>query len=291
MIFAVQEGAPIYLAAVIGRLTRRPVVGRVHITWSELLRGVSPWHRWASSLHSLADKLIGISEGVAGDLVKHSPRLRDKVVAIRHPYAPSQWLQAQARAAPPTWTDHVFTKRTLLAVGSLTHRKGFDVLLAAFAELVQKWGLDLHLLILGEGEERPKLESLAERLGVNSRLFMPGFQENPYPLFARAEIFVLSSRLEGLATVILEAMAFGLPVIATECSHAIRAIMKDGRYGILVPVDDSDVLAEAVYTLIESTERRAALSAAGAALAEEYDVDNVKSFEDLLLECAKRKDD
>jgi glycosyltransferase involved in cell wall biosynthesis len=290
VIFAMQEGTPIYLAALAGRLTGRPVVGWVRIAWSEQLQRISPWHRWASFLYSFTDKLIGVSEGVASDLVKFHPRLRGKVVAIRNPL-PVQELRSQARAAPPGWADQVFAKRTILAAGRLKHQKGFDVLLSAFAELVRK-GLDLHLLILGEGEERAKLEDTAKRLGVSSRVFMPGFQKNPYPFFMRSEVFVLSSRYEGLPGVLIQAMALGLPVIATDCPHGPREITKDGRYGILVPTDNAAALAEAAYTFINSAEQRATLAAAGTSLAEEYDVDRVRLlFENLLLKCVRGKDD
>jgi glycosyltransferase involved in cell wall biosynthesis len=290
VIFAMQEGTPIYLAALAGRLTRRPVVGWIRIALSEQLQHLSPWHRWASALYLLTDKLIGVSEGVVEDLVRSYPRLRGKAVAIRNPLLLQQ-IRTQARADPPACTNQVFAKRTILAVGRLTHQKGFDILLPAFAELVRR-GLDLHLLILGEGEERARLEDTANRLGVSNRVFMPGFQINPYPFFARAETFVLSSRYEGLANVLLEAMALGLPVISTDCPHGPREVTKEGRYGILVPPDDPASLAEAVYAMIDSVERRATFAAAGAALAEEYDVNRVVPlFEHLLLECARRSKD
>jgi glycosyltransferase involved in cell wall biosynthesis len=282
-----QEGTPIYLAALAGRLTGRPVVGWTHAPWVEQLRILGPWHRWASSLYSLANKLIATSEGGVKDLVRFSPRLRGKVVAIYNPLS-LQRIRTQARVAAPAWADQVFTKRTLLAVGRLAPEKGFDVLLPAFAELVRR-GLDLHLLILGEGDERAKLEELARKLEVSDRVFMPGFQENPYPFFTRAEVFVLSSRFEGQPTVLLEAMTLGLPVIATDCPHGPREITKDGQYGILVSPNSTTALAEAAYDLINSAERRTTLGAAGAVLAQEYDIGRVRSFfEDLLLGCIKR---
>jgi glycosyltransferase involved in cell wall biosynthesis len=240
------------------------------------------------SLYSLTSRLIVTSEEGSRELVRYYPRLRGKVDAVRNPL-PLQHIRTQARAALPKWADQVFAKRTILAVGRLEPEKGFDTLLPAFAELVHKRGLDLNLLILGDGEERARLEELARRLEVSDRVFMPGFQDNPYPFFAPAEVFVLSSRWEGLGLVLLEAMALGLPVISTDCPHGPREITKGGRCGILVPPDNVAALAEATYTAIESADRRAALSAAGAALVEEYGVGQVRSFEDLLFECASSK--
>ena len=288
VIFAMQEGTPIYLAVLAGWLTRRPVVGWIHAPWSGQSKRVGSWHRLALSLYSLTSKLIVTSEEGSRELVRYYPRLRGKVDAVRNPL-PLQHIRTQARAALPKWADQVFAKRTILAVGRLEPEKGFDTLLPAFAELVHKRGLDLNLLILGDGEERARLEELARRLEVSDRVFMPGFQDNPYPFFAPAEVFVLSSRWEGLGLVLLEAMALGLPVISTDCPHGPREITKGGRCGLLVPPDNVAALAEATYTAIESADRRAALSAAGAALVEEYGVGQVRSFEDLLFECASSK--
>ena len=286
VVFAMQGGTPIYLAAIAGRLARRPVVGWVHIDWSKQLRNSRPWHSWASRLHALPDRLIGVSEGVASGLIDSAPRLRNKVVALRNPL-PVQRLRAQARVDLPAWAEEIFKKRTLLAAGRLTAQKGFDVLLSAFAEVIAG-GSDLHLLVLGEGEDRKSLQQAAQDLGVDGRVFMPGFQDNPYPFFARAEAFVLSSHYEGLPTVILEAMALGLPVIATDCPHGPRELTQDGRCGMLVPPDNPAALAEAVRALTGSAARRADLRASGIARAGTYDAREVSPlFEELLLEHAR----
>jgi glycosyltransferase involved in cell wall biosynthesis len=289
VIFAMQEGTPIYLAALAGRLTGRPVVGWAHAPLSEQMKCIGAWHRWAFVLYSLTNKLIVTSKGGVSELESFSPRLKGKAEAINNPL-PLQHIRTQARSALPVWADQVFAKRTILAAGRLEPEKGFDILLAAFADLVHKRGLDLHLLILGEGTEHARLEELARRLEVSSRVFMPGFQQNPYPFFARSEVFVLSSRWEGLGLVLLEAMALGLPVISTDCPYGPREITKEGRYGVLVPPDNATALAEAADALINSAKQRATLSAAGAALPKEYDVEQVKNIENLLLDCVRSKD-
>jgi glycosyltransferase involved in cell wall biosynthesis len=288
VIFAMQEGTPIYLAVLAGRLTGRPVVGWAHAPWSEQSKRVGSWHRWALYLYSLTNKLIVTSEGGSRELVRYYPRLRGKVDAVRNPL-PLRHIRTQARAVLPKWAEQVFAKRTVLSIGRLEPEKGFDILLPAFAELVHGRGLDLHLLILGDGEERARLEELARELEISNRVFMPGFQDNPYPFFAPADVFVLSSRWEGLGLVLLEAMALGLPVISTDCPHGPGEIIREARYGLLVPPDNVAALTEATYALLDSAEQRVALSAAGATLVEEYGVSQVRSFEDLLLECASDK--
>ena len=96
----------------------------------------------------------------------------------------------------------------------------------------------MRLLILGEGEERPRLESLVAELGLGDCVALPGFGANPYAYLVRAAVFVLSSISEALPTALIEAMAVGTPVVATDCKCGPREILQDGRFGALVPVGD-----------------------------------------------------
>jgi glycosyltransferase involved in cell wall biosynthesis len=99
---------------------------------------------------------------------------------------------------------------------------------------------------LGEGKERPLLEELIKKLGLEHDVSLPGFVMNPYAYMARASLFVLSSRWEGLPTVLIEALCCGTPVVSTDCPSGPREILKDGQYGQLVPVGDVDELARAI---------------------------------------------
>ncbi len=121
--------------------------------------------------------------------------------------------------------------------------KGFDTLLRAFARLHHPRA---RLIIIGEGKERRRLTDLAEHLGITARLHMPGFIANPFPYLARADLLVLSSRREGLPNALVEAMALGTPVIATDCTGGVRDLLCDGRLGPLIPVDNVDTLAAAL---------------------------------------------
>ena len=132
----------------------------------------------------------------------------------------------------------------VLGVGRLTAQKAFSVLIEAFAQV--RKSQPARLLILGEGEERPMLEALIGQLGLEQDVNLPGFVSNPYPYMARAAVFVLSSRWEGLPTVLVEAMALRTPVIATDCPSGPREILRGGQYGPLVPVGDPCALALAI---------------------------------------------
>jgi glycosyltransferase involved in cell wall biosynthesis len=132
----------------------------------------------------------------------------------------------------------------ILAVGRLTDQKAFDVLIQAFSHVRENH--PAHLLILGEGENRPALQSLIDRLGLKQDVNLMGFVQNPYPYMAHASSFVLPSRWEGLPTVLVEALYLGTPIVATDCPGGSREILQDGKFGRLVPVDEPLILAEAI---------------------------------------------
>lgn len=196
--------------------------------------------RWA---YPLADVVVANSAGVAADLVGslelpvETVRVIPNLVEIevireaaaeplRHP-----WL---GPGAPPL----------LLAAGRLVPQKGFDTLLRAFA--LARRERPMRLVVLGEGAERGHLERLAGALGVSAEVRLPGFQANPYPWLARARLFVLSSLWEGSPNVLVEAMALGTPVVATDCPAGPAELLEGGRLGPLVPVGDAGALAAAI---------------------------------------------
>jgi glycosyltransferase involved in cell wall biosynthesis len=112
------------------------------------------------------------------------------------------------------------------------------------------------LIILGEGEERPRLESLVKELCLDSFVSMPGIVKNPYAYMARVDLFVLSSAWEALPTVLIEALAAGAPVVATDCVSGPREILHDGRYGALAPVGDVAALATAMSAALSAPRQK-----------------------------------
>jgi glycosyltransferase involved in cell wall biosynthesis len=132
----------------------------------------------------------------------------------------------------------------IIGVGRLTRQKDFPTLIRAFAELRRR--SPARLLILGEGEERPRREALAGELGVSDHVALPGFVENAMGCMAGSALFVLSSAWEGLPTVLIEALAAGTRVVSTDCPSGPREILQNGRLGALVPVGDAAALAQAM---------------------------------------------
>ena len=147
----------------------------------------------------------------------------------------------------------------ILAVGRLGKQKGHDILIQAFARggaRSKGW----RLVILGEGPERSNLEKLALNLGISDVVDMPGIVSEPAEWIFKAQFFVLASRFEGFPNVLLEAMACGCPVIATDCPSGPAEIIRHNENGLLVPNEDIAALSTTMDRLMEDEELRSRLS-------------------------------
>ena len=130
----------------------------------------------------------------------------------------------------------------LVAAGRLVYQKGFDLLILTISKLPDNFTLT----ILGSGKEKTNLINLSERQGVRDRVFFAGFKPNPYPYFAQADIFVLSSRYEGFPNVLLEALSCGTPAVAFDCPGGINEIIQDGKNGFLAKSENVIDLAKKI---------------------------------------------
>ena len=190
-----------------------------------------------------ADAVVAISEGVAEDLRRWMGERGPLVATVQNPVDVDR-IRSLARSTPADPQLSPQHRPYLLGCGKLRSQKDFATLLRAFARVARVGDLDL--VVLGEGPERPRLLRLAAALGIAERVRFPGFVANPYPWMARARLFVLSSRFEGASNVLLEALALGLPIVATDCPSGPREILAGGRYGMLVPVGRPEAMAAAI---------------------------------------------
>ena len=149
----------------------------------------------------------------------------------------------------------------ITAVGRLTHQKGFDRLIDAFARIAQRhpaW----RLVIWGEGPARAKLVAHAASLGLAERIAFPGLSPAPGDWVHQSGLFVLSSRFEGFPNVLAEAMAAGLPAIAFDCDYGPAEMITHGEDGLLVPQNSVAGLSRAIDALLSAPEQRRALGMA-----------------------------
>jgi glycosyltransferase involved in cell wall biosynthesis len=247
--------------------------------WQDGLRP-APRRTLVRFLYGRADRIVAVSSGVADELVHILSLPPDKVTVIYNPVVDAS---VSALASEPI--DHPWFASGLpviLAVGSLVGYKDHTTLLHAFAAVRRRH--DARLLILGEGELRASLERLAKQLGIERFVEFAGFVANPFPYMKRCTVYVLSSRIEGLPTALIEAMAAGAAVISTDCPHGPREIITHGADGLLVPVGDSAGLAEAMDRLLTDPGVRRQLGEAASKNALRFSSRTVATqFEELLL--------
>ena len=192
-------------------------------------------------LYSLVDTVICQSDFMLGDLASNLGIHREKLVRIYNPVDTEKVhrLAALERVCYPG------TGPNIVSVGSLVPSKGYDILLAAFS-LVRQTETAATLTILGEGPSRPALEAQIQSLGLRDSVRLVGCDANPYSYMAQAELFVSSSRYEGFANVIGEALACGTPVVATDCPSGNREVLDNGVNGWLARSEDPESLAETI---------------------------------------------
>ena len=156
---------------------------------------------------------------------------------------------SRERMSEPVDEPWLTDKQTpvIIAAGSLAPWKGFADLIDAMAKVRS----DARLIILGEGPLRADLEAQVARLGLADRVKLPGFATNPLKYFTRADVFVLSSTVEGLPNVLVEAMMCGCTPVATDCPTGPREVLDGGRFGYLVPVRDPDALASGIERALD----------------------------------------
>lgn len=250
--------------------------GRVVLSERNGLMRDQPWaKRWAlllvkRRLYRHADLVTAVSEGVRGDLLR---RLRLPAERVRTVYNPVVTPELERLAAEPLTAEERGDGPLLLAAGRLEPAKAFDVLLQALA-LVRR-DIPVRLVLLGEGSQRPALEAQARRLGVADAVRMPGFVRNPLRWFAACDLFVLSSRFEGLPGVLIQAMACGAAVVATDCPFGPNEIVRPGEDGMLVPVGDAPALAATLRTLLDDEERRRSMAASARLSARRFTLERV----------------
>lgn len=234
--------------------------------WSSLKSRLS--HRLIHRVYRRADGVIAVSDGVTAALREVVGVKDERIATLYNPVVSAELRELAAVDPGHPWLGEAETP-LVLGVGSLTPRKDFRTLLEAFALLRKK--RRARLLILGEGPERRALERLADELGVSADVQMPGFANNPFGYMSRADVYALSSNLEGLPGALIQALACGCPSVATDCRSGPREILQDGRIGPLVEVGDAAGMAAAIERVLADPPGEEMLIASVA----KYDADTV----------------
>jgi glycosyltransferase involved in cell wall biosynthesis len=208
-------------------------------------------NRLAGALYPSADAVVAVSESVARGVSARFGLDAEDVSVVHNPILTANLDDKAAASLERDWVPADATD-VLVSVGRLAEVKDFPTLLRSLALLVDEYDRDAALVLFGKGPQRERLAQSAAELGVDERVSMPGYVDNPFKYLRRASVFVSSSRFEGLPTAIVEALACGCPVVATDCPGGSREVLADGRYGSLVPVGDHGALARAVDETLSS---------------------------------------
>ncbi len=231
--------------------------------------------------YASADGNIAVSHAVARD---YETRLRWPLgrmqVAINAVVTPELMAESQEPVEHP-WFQ-AGEPPVILSAGRLAEEKDYPTLIKAFSLVHQH--CPTRLVILGEGKERPALESLISDLGLEKEVLLPGFVENPFKYMARARVFVLSSLFEGLPGTLIQAMAVGTPVVATNCKGGVNEILEDGKYGDIVPVGDEKKMADAILKNLNSSTEKTGTSERLKQRANFFSLENsLKSYASIML--------
>ncbi|WP_336406668.1 glycosyltransferase [Haloarcula litorea] len=201
-------------------------------------------NRLVPRLYPAADRIVAVSRGVGDSIVDRTPVESEDLSVLHNPVD-----VAAIRESAQEPVDHEFIMDddtdVILFVGRHARQKDLGIWLRAF-EQVHNQVPSARAVIVGKGPHREELLTTIDERGLSDVVSVPGFVQNPYKYMNQADVFLLSSRYEGLPTVLIEALAVGCPVVSTDCPSGPREILDDGDYGRLVPVSDSAGLADAV---------------------------------------------
>lgn len=204
-----------------------------------------------------ADEVVAVSHGVAKDMSDVTGFPLHRIRVIYNPVITPDLIAGLAQPPGHPWVADAGPP-VVLGVGRLTRQKDFQTLVRAFAIVRQQ--RPARLLILGEGEERSSIEALVRELDLVSAVALPGFVPGALGCMAHAAVFVLSSAWEGLPTVLIEALAAGIPVVSTDCPSGPREILRGGELGLLVPPGDARALADGILAALAGSARSVPLS-------------------------------
>ena len=196
-------------------------------------------------LYPKADQIICLCDAAINDMVEHLGVSRNKLVRIYNPVD----VEMVRRRAEGTESPYSGPGPHVMAMGRLQREKAYDVLLRAFSSVLKEFP-GARLTILGEGPLETQLKQQAAELGVDHAVTFAGFQKNPWPYMKHADLFVLASRFEGVSNALLEVLALGVPVVATDCPGGVREIQKWAREIVLAPPEDHVALAAGIVAAL-----------------------------------------
>jgi glycosyltransferase involved in cell wall biosynthesis len=219
--------------------------------------------------YAAADLVVTTSSGVADDLVRSFGVRPERVRVVHNPVDLEEIAAAAAQPIDPAHAA-LWHSPVVVAAGRLAEVKNYPLLIEAFSLVRQRTAAQL--FILGQGDQEPALRELIEQRGLGDAVHLCGFHVNPWKYIARADVFVLTSRYEGFGNVLVEAMACGVPVVATSTAGT-REIVSVGEDGFLVDRHEPAAVAAALERVLTDSGLRQRMSDAARRHAQRYRAD------------------
>lgn len=204
--------------------------------------------------YKYAKGIICVSDGVKKDFHNLFPFTSDKTITIYNPFETLKIKTNSLQSVDHPWLSNCRKFKTIISSGRLHDAKDYYTLLKSIS-LLRK-NCDVRLIILGEGDLRGGLSEFININKLNDIVDLFGFVDNPFSYIAKSDVFVLSSKYEGLPNVLIESMICGVPLVSTDCESGPAEILEEGKWGKLVPVGDADALAKAIYEILNEKKLR-----------------------------------
>lgn len=238
------------------------------------IQGLPQYDRLRKSIwpvaYPLADGVVAPVSSIAERTADISKVPLTEIRVIPNPVVTQDIIEWGSESPDHPWFEDDVP--VVVAVGRQTRQKDFATLLRAHAHLREE--RYVRLVIPGKPDEKTdELLSLRDRLGIADSVDFPGFVENPYAYMAAADVFVLSSIWEGPGHVLVEALALGTPVVATNCPCGPRELLNDGEAGMLVPVANPQKMASAIAEVLDDENKRRQYATAGPRAAAPFQAD------------------
>lgn len=253
IIISAMELFPTYCVSLISMLLKKKCVGWVHINIDSILNDKKFYirllheHILIKFFYNKLDKIITVSNGAKDNISKYlKNKNRNRIECIYNPIK----INDIREKAKENIKENI-KKPFIIGIGRLEKQKNFILLIKAYKILSDR-GFKHRLIILGQGSQKDYLINEVKKLNIEEKVKFLGFKENPYKYLNQADVFVQSSIYEGLPTVLIEALVLNVPVVATNCPDGANEILDNGKYGLLVKMNDEKVLADAIEEILNN---------------------------------------
>lgn len=258
-----------------------PKVAFFHFSFKQYHNGSQQKLKRLGRKLEVYDKIITICDEMRDEGVEMYPNLKHKFRTIYNALNFEIIRERASESIDSPLVEYPY----ILAVQRLEEsQKDLTTLLKAYKILIDNHNTKERLYIIGEGKSRAELETLCQELEITERVIFLGYKSNPYPWIRESRLFALSSRFEGLPTVLIEAMLLEKAIVATNCPTGPMEILDNGKAGTLVSVGDEKGMAEAIYRTLTDTAYQEEMRLGGQQQIKKFDINNtIRQIEELIL--------